>query len=192
MINHQNGLDESVATLWELVWPTIPPRSSTHLGCLGGPLHCTAVGGTLVIYWNCYNHCHSLQWIYHSTSRSWNMITTAVPPWDGISSLWTFCPWKELITRQLFHWNRCDHYQVPCTMSWNFPSRLSLNSMSLNQWQTPLHDEHRLWEVALFEPEASWSNTTKSGPIGKKTKQASQQHVEVQQPTINNGQWRPH
>ena len=121
MINHQNGLDESVATLWELVWPTIPPRSSTHLGCLGGPLHCTAVGGTLVIYWNCYNHCHSLQWIYHSTSRSWNMITTASPPGGGISSLWTFCPWKELITMRLFHWNRCDHYQVPCTMSWNFP-----------------------------------------------------------------------
>ena len=118
MINHQNGLDEWVASLWELVWPTIPSWSSTHLGWLGGPLQWAGRWssiGIVTITTTVYSE------YYHSTSRSWNMITNAVPPWDGISSLWTFCPWRELITMQLFHWNRCDHYQVPRTMGWNFP-----------------------------------------------------------------------
>ena len=56
----------------------------------------------------------------HSTTRSWNMITTTVPPGDGISSLLLFCYWKELITTQIFYWNRCDHYQEPHNMCWNF------------------------------------------------------------------------
>ena len=165
MINHQNGLDESVATLWELVWPTIPTRSSTHLGWLGGPLHCSGrdVGHLL----------ESLQSLPQSTVN-----TATVQPGVGIWSLPQYLHEMEFPLFELSvpeeNWSQCNYFieVAVITTKYHAPwvgishSRLSLKSLSLNQWQRPLHDEHLLWEVALFEPEASWSNTTKSRPIG--------------------------